>query len=281
MAAVACGAPDAHFGEGVPKTPASPEILAMERDMFERLNRDRAAGGLPPLAYDEDLAAIGRAHSVDMHDHHFFAHESPTTGTIENRLDRAGYLAIVGRENLAEANDVPTAQAGLMKSPGHHANIMANDVAKIGIGIVKGGVLDPENFLFTQVFAKPAVAVTPSRLADDVAQRIDAARKSAGLSPVKHDGRLRELAAAHVAELGGSVDDAATSRVADRVLKDLAGQGGSRGIVVQAAMVLDASMYELPEAALLPIISEYGVAAHEARDAHQRPALEVLLLALK
>src|SRR5579871_6683225 len=100
--AVGCGgAPEGRFGEGVPKTPTTPEILAMEHDMFERLNRDRAAGGLPPLAYDDDLAAIGRAHSTDMRDHHFFAHESPTTGKLEDRLDRAGYLAIVGRENLA------------------------------------------------------------------------------------------------------------------------------------------------------------------------------------
>ncbi len=151
---LACGGVDpAGFGEGVPKTEASPTVLVMERDMFERLNRDRAAGGLPPLAYDDDLAAIGRAHSDDMRGHHFFAHESPTTGTLENRLDRAGYVAVVGRENLAEANDVPTAQAGLMKSPGHHANIMSSDVTRIGIGIVKGGVLDPENYLFTQVFA--------------------------------------------------------------------------------------------------------------------------------
>src|SRR5207253_9242370 len=102
------------------------DVLAMEHAMFERLNHDRAAGGLPPLEYDPRLADVGRAHSADMSAHHFFAHESPTNGNLEDRLDAAGYLALKGRENLAEAGDVVGAQDGLMKSPGHHANIMSS-----------------------------------------------------------------------------------------------------------------------------------------------------------
>ena len=112
--------------------------------MFERLNRDRAASGLPPLEYDEHLADIGRAQSEDMRLHHFFAHESPMYGALDDRFDRAGYVAKVARENLAEAPDVETAQDGLMKSPHHHENIMARDVTKIGIGIVRAGVKDPQ-----------------------------------------------------------------------------------------------------------------------------------------
>ena len=274
------GAPaSGRFGRGLAKVDAPPDILTMEHDMFARLNRDRADGGRAALVYDEELAAVGRSHSADMRDHHFFAHESPTTGTVEDRLDAAGYLAIVGRENLAEAIDVPTAQAGLMKSPGHHANIMSTDITKIGIGIVRGGVKDAANFLFTQVFARPAEMVTPAALAASVGEKIEAARKSNGAPRIPHDGKFRDLAEAHVADLDDSVDNATTSRVGDLVMHDLSSShSAAKGVMVLAAVVLDASMYEIPDRALSPEVTEFGVAAHAARDSHGRPAVKVLLL---
>jgi uncharacterized protein YkwD len=281
----ACGAaPAGRFGRGFEKVPADREILAMERAMFERLNHDRAANGLPALAYDDDLAAIGRAHSADMRAHHFFAHESPTTGTLEDRLDIGGYLALAGRENLAEAADVSTAEDGLMQSPGHHANIMAKDVTRVGIGVVRGGVKDSDNYLFTQVFARPARPESASRTRDIVRERITSARQRSGAPALKRGGLFQALAEAHIADLADAVDDAATSRVSDAVMNDLSRRavelpaGRSLGVVVEGAMILDPSMYEVPDAVLAPEASEIGVATKDGRDARGRPAMKVLVL---
>src|SRR5262245_15608031 len=83
--------PAASFGTGLPKVAVSSQVQQMEHAMFQRLNRDRAAHGLHALKYDERLADIGRYHSQDMRDHKFFDHDSPTTGALDNRLNRAGY----------------------------------------------------------------------------------------------------------------------------------------------------------------------------------------------
>src|SRR5512141_2928653 len=108
------------FGMGLREVPASPRVRELKRQMAERLNADRKAQGKPALRYDERLAGVARSHSADMRDHGFLDHVSPTTGTPENRLDAAGYLFLVARENLAQADSVDNAQAGLMKSPRHH-----------------------------------------------------------------------------------------------------------------------------------------------------------------
>jgi uncharacterized protein YkwD len=42
-------------------------------------------------------------------------------------------LVATGRENLAAASSVDTAEDGLLKSPGHFANLMATDITHIGI----------------------------------------------------------------------------------------------------------------------------------------------------
>ncbi len=99
------------------------------------------------------------------------------------------------------------------------------------------------------------------------------------MQPIKHDGRLGSLARAHVDDLHGSVDDPATTRDADAVDNELPEQGGQGVVMVQAALILDVSMYTVPDAALDPMTTEIGLAVHDTRDPHGRPAFEVLLLA--
>src|SRR5689334_887345 len=90
VALAACTDPTtaAEFGSARPTVAATPDVARLEQTMWARLNRDRAARGLPALAWDPHLADIARAHSLDMLQHDFFAHESPTTGVLEDRLVR-------------------------------------------------------------------------------------------------------------------------------------------------------------------------------------------------
>ena len=117
--------------------------------MFERLNRDRARKGRAPLHWDPRLSEVARHHSADMRDHGFFEHESPSTGSVDNRLDAAGYPFLTARENLSEAPDVEQSEDALLESPHHYENIMAEDVTHVGVGIVGGGVRDPRNITVT------------------------------------------------------------------------------------------------------------------------------------
>lgn len=268
------------FGSGLPAVEASSEILALERAMFDRLNRDRAGKGLGPLAYDEELAAVGRFHSNDMKTHKFFAHDSPTSGSLEDRLDRAGYLAAIARENLAEGPNVDGAEDSLLQSPGHYANIMAEDITHVGIGIVKGGVEDPRNLTITQVFATPAEEQSPGEAKQTIVARIQEGRQKAGAPPAQVHPVLQRLADEHIDELPADVDEAAADAIGDAVAKALnETQGhGLGGVAVTAARVISASRYEVPGILLTPKVRQFGLAVAEGKDERGRPAMKVLLL---
>src|SRR6185503_3612976 len=52
-----------------------------EQRLLALLNRDRTAAGLPPLLWDDRVAAVSRAHSDEMQRTKIVAHVSPTTGS--------------------------------------------------------------------------------------------------------------------------------------------------------------------------------------------------------
>lgn len=123
-----------------------------EEQMFELVNQERANAGLKPLVWDDRLAAIGRAHSLEMLQLKYFSHESPTAGSPFDRLKAAGVTYTKAGENLAYAQSVTVAMRGLMDSPGHRANILDADFVRIGIGVVTAG---PYGRMFTQMFTAP------------------------------------------------------------------------------------------------------------------------------
>ncbi len=286
LLAFACGAcsashtPPTSFGEGFAKVPASPEIHAREHAMAERLNRDRAEKGLDPLIYDEELADIGRAHSKDMHDHSFFAHESPNTGTLDDRIARAGYLALEARENLAEGPTVDAAQDGLLASPGHYANIMSETVSHIGIGIVEGGVEDPSNLLFTQVFTRPGIHESTAQVSRRLDARIAEQRQAAGLPPLSRHQKLDRLAEEHIDSLPDQPSPGSLKQVGKAVAASLAEKpiAGVSGVSVSGQLLWQADQYEPSSAIASASVRHYGMALREVTDEKGRPQIKLLIL---
>jgi hypothetical protein len=243
--------------------------------MHARLNRDRAKDGLPPLAFDDALAAVARGHSHDMGSHRFFAHDSPTAGSLEDRLDRAGILVKVARENLGEGPDVDRTQDGLLASPGHHANIMARDITHVGIGIVQVGSGSSKRLLVTQVFAK-----RPQREhagADGVIPRaspLPDARLPRRTAPLIRCSKAGER---HVSEGGRRSGHRRLRAHRQRRHQKLEGSGLS-GVSVGTSVVLAPELYEPQGAATTPRARAIGIATAPARDARGRPAIKILLL---
>ncbi len=280
--AAGCARPAAATFAGSRWTPpivATPEIAAIEREMLALLNRDRGAHGLLPLGWDAELADVGRAHSLDMRDRRFFAHESPATGVLEDRLDRAGVLAYEMRENLAMAGDIVTAQQNLLASPGHRANILAASVTTVGIGVVFGDPTgDPRGLTVTQVFARRANRETPEEAASKVRRALVLASAGAN-APLAQSTLLDALASAHVAEvLDGSSDSLA--RIGAAITKELgnARNHGLRGLRLVSQTVFEASGFEVPADAREPTTRQFGLASRAASDARGRPKIRLLLL---
>ena len=143
----------------------NPRLAALEADMIARVNATRRSLKLSTLRLDPLLAEVARAHSLEMRDKQYFAHESPTNGLV-HPIDRyrAGFRdtpAIVA-ENIYRAwstartvpspNDIARAHNALLKSPGHRKNIVEPRVSNIGVGIVQNANGD---IWITQMFSRP------------------------------------------------------------------------------------------------------------------------------
>lgn len=169
------------------------------RGNFELLNQEREARGLPLLAWDDRAASVARAHSEDMLAHGFVGHVSPTTGDASARFERAGIRGTVVRENVARGYGPKGIHESLMNSPGHRANLLAEDITHVGIGVVFG---EPESsapdaprpvFLTQNFYAKPGADV-PAKPSTALRDRVDAARASAGLTKLEWNATLNQLA---------------------------------------------------------------------------------------
>lgn len=101
----------------------------------ELIQADRRRFGLPDLSWDAELADVARGHSTDMSQNDFFAHVSPTTGTIGDRLGRLNYPTSLAMENIAMAPTLAEAQESLMSSPGHRAAILSPEATHFGVGV--------------------------------------------------------------------------------------------------------------------------------------------------
>ncbi|MBT8218066.1 MAG: hypothetical protein HKN74_14585 [Acidimicrobiia bacterium] len=132
--------------------PAEAEVLETNAsaavDLFEAVNESRSEAGMKPLSWSKPFARVAQAHAEDMYRRGYFSHQSPETGTVVNRLSRAGLAANRAGENIALAADPVEAHAGLVESAGHYENLINPGYSTVGIAAVSG----PLGLMVVQVF---------------------------------------------------------------------------------------------------------------------------------
>ncbi len=171
-------------------------LEALELQMAELVNRDRAEHRLPPLAYHKGLAAVARAHCVDMKRNRFFDHDSPRTGGPKDRVGAARIPHRGVAENIAAAATIEIAEKNLMHSPKHRENILHKDFTHIGVGLLR---TDDGGLLCTQVFIKAPPDYDIAALHTELIEGINKARLAKGLRRLMPDDTLAEQAYAHSA----------------------------------------------------------------------------------
>lgn len=112
----------------------------LENEMLEMVNNERQKEGLKPLQPDPELQLVARNHSKDMLARGYFSHFTPERKDPFDRMKEAKVKYITAGENLALAQTLFIAHNGLMKSPGHRANILNAKYGRIGIGIQDAGI---------------------------------------------------------------------------------------------------------------------------------------------
>lgn len=133
----------------------------LERDNMARVNQERQKRGLPGLLLREDLRPAARWHSLDMAANQFFAHIGADGRNHADRIslldrtlltDKSGENLAMMRGYLERRNVSESLHEGLMESPSHAENLLADYYTHMAVGVVryKDGVW------LTQIFANEA-----------------------------------------------------------------------------------------------------------------------------
>jgi len=116
-------------------------VSQLESYMLTLVNKHRKENNIPTIGTDGTLARCAREHADDMIKRKFFNHTNPDGLDGFKRAQKAGYKKGV-RENIARTAmggngilEVEAADEGLMRSPGHMANILDPELKVVGIGI--------------------------------------------------------------------------------------------------------------------------------------------------
>ena len=121
-------------------------IAEIEQDIFQRVNQERAAAGVPALTYNATMEKYARIKSKDMGDNGYFSHEDQQGNLITVKMQADGVSYRAWAENIAyiQGSDRNSSLANefmdnWMNSSGHRANILSTNYSSIGIGVYKIG----------------------------------------------------------------------------------------------------------------------------------------------
>jgi uncharacterized protein YkwD len=173
------------------KAAMSADVREGEQLMFDLINRARAEAHLPALVYDERLSETAREHSEDMFENKYFAHDSPTEGSLAERMAKAGIKAKKFCENIADNQDLFAAHQELMDSPGHRKDILDPDLTRAGVGIIRA---ENGQLLVTEDFMEEYQTYDTSMLAAQLIQGLNEARGNNGIASLVESSALSEIA---------------------------------------------------------------------------------------
>src|ERR1700686_2809869 len=117
---------------------AQSEVASAERALFDALNRERSAQGLPALQWDAALASAARQHAARMAQRNVLSHQLPGEPQVQDRATQAGARFTTIAENIAVAPNSANINSAWMQSPHHRENILDPELNGVGIGVVKG-----------------------------------------------------------------------------------------------------------------------------------------------
>ena len=130
-------------------------IAEIEQAIFQRVNQERTAVGLPALSYNTTMQSYARIKSKDMGDNGYFSHEDQQGNLITVKMKADGISYRAWGENIAYIKGM-TGNSALatrfmdnwMNSSGHKANILSTNFSSVGIGVYKIG----DTYYATQEF---------------------------------------------------------------------------------------------------------------------------------
>lgn len=154
-AAPAAPAPEPDPAPPAPPAPAAPASgcgSALEHEVLELVNAERARYGKPALLCEPAAADVARRFSGAMCSQRFFSHIAPDGSTPVSRLDAAGIRYVSAGENIAAGQKTAAQVMGAwIGSSGHRANILG---AFSHLGVGYAACPTPHYHYWTQSFVR-------------------------------------------------------------------------------------------------------------------------------
>ena len=124
------------------------QTASEEKEVIRLVNVERAKAGLPALKEDWQLSRMAEHKSMDMQQHNYFSHTSPTYGSPFNMMKSYGITYRSAGENIAKGQRTPQeVVTAWMNSAGHRANILNKNFTYIGVGYVANGNYWTQEFI--------------------------------------------------------------------------------------------------------------------------------------
>ncbi|WP_170006889.1 CAP domain-containing protein [Bacillus fonticola] len=106
------------------------------QQIFEMTNVLRIRNNVPMISWDEETSEVALSHSQEMVAEQFFAHDSPISGSLADRLETAEVFYEKAGENIAaEYVDAPATMEGWMNSRGHRETLLDESYTHLGVGV--------------------------------------------------------------------------------------------------------------------------------------------------
>ena len=137
---------------------ASPRLDQLQADFLSKLNGDRQANGLAPLALSDQLMRLAAARAQDELKLGVLNHYDAAGNLVLRDIVDTNHIPYASAgENLAENNygqprTVDEANSGLMHSPAHRANILDANYNQVGVGLA--GPDAEGRYFYVQLFVQ-------------------------------------------------------------------------------------------------------------------------------
>jgi uncharacterized protein YkwD len=132
------------------------DLAQARSEMLARVNAERTAAGLQPLALDPRLNEAAQRHAEDMLLRSYYNHRSPEGSAPGDRVRKSGYTPRITAENIARGPvTVDEAVNNWMQSREHRHNLLHPAFRDLGVGIAVGRNSVGYTVLWVQDFGAP------------------------------------------------------------------------------------------------------------------------------
>lgn len=115
--------------------------LSQKEQLLNIVNNERIKSGLHPFRFDPNLEKVAEKKAIDMREHQYVGHKSPTYGNPKEMVRSFHIPARSVQENLgageASAKEIFKTW---MNSQIHRQNLLEKRTTHIGIGYAEGGL---------------------------------------------------------------------------------------------------------------------------------------------